>query len=228
MNMSIQTVSAKLTESGIKHVLVLAGSDPYKVTYPKSSMATLKSGEKSYKELNQQPKEGDAVLVRVGKSVYKATVQTPGRSGMVSVWIEAEKMGKKFKELNQTLTNLTYPANTNAEATARVKTTNEYVWLKFTGHNGKNLIHGNGKTTVKLESGDVYGVRLSSSGKQYRLVTQKTGLTKVFTVPESVYQNLLRAGKPVQKPKVDYKVAASRTADPVVVMSKYSAMAGRS
>ena len=107
---------------------------------------------------------------------------------------------------------------------ARVKTTNEYTWLRFTGHNGKNLVHGNGKTTVKLESGDVYGVRLSSSGKQYRLVTQKTGLTKVFTVPESVYKNLLRAGKPVSKPKIDYKVAASRTVDPVAVLAKYSAM----
>lgn len=62
---------------------------------------------------------------------------------------------------------------------ARVKGDDEYSWCIF---KGKPLEVTNDKgRTLRLATGDKYGARKSSSGKQIRLVTEKDGLTKVFT-----------------------------------------------
>lgn len=93
--------------------------------------------------------------------------------------------------------------------TARIKDTSEYNWFKFTGKRPMEVVHGNGKTVVELEAQDVFGLRLSSSGKQYRMVTQKTGLTKVFTVNETEYKKLLKFGTSIRAPRVGYRVDAA-------------------
>lgn len=97
---------------------------------------------------------------------------------------------------------------------ARIKETNEYNWFRFAGKRPLDVVHGNGKTTVTLKLGDVFGLRVSSSGKQYRMVAKKTGLTKVFTVSEAEQSKLLRLSVKVRNPNVAYKVDATSKNEP--------------
>ena len=95
------------------------------------------------------------------------------------------------------------------EVDARIKTKEEYNWFKFTGKRSISITHGNGKTTVVLNTDDVYGLRPSSDHKHYRLVTKKTGLTKVFTVGDDLYRKLAASGTPSRVRVVPHRIAAS-------------------
>jgi hypothetical protein len=54
-----------------------------------------------------------------------------------------------------------------------------------------------------------FGVAVRHSGKQYRMVTKDTGMTKVFTVSSEEYKKLLKFGVAVRQPKVQHSVKAS-------------------
>ena len=55
------------------------------------------------------------------------------------------------------------------------------------------------KRTLHLEPGDKFGVRKSSNGKYIRLITERDGPTKVFTVEMDVAQHLGKQCKPTKK-----------------------------
>lgn len=78
---------------------------------------------------------------------------------------------------------------------SRIKGDDEYAWMRFTG---KPLEVTNDKgRTLRLATGDKYGARKSSSGKQIRLVTEKDGLTKVFTCDSDLAAYLGKNSKAV-------------------------------
>jgi hypothetical protein len=93
-----------------------------------------------------------------------------------------------------------YELDGTVVVTARVKTASEYHWFKYTGKRSITIGHGNGKTTVTLNTNDVFGLRPSSNGKFYRLIAKNTGLTKVFTLDASTYKKLLTYGTGIRQP----------------------------
>lgn len=103
---------------------------------------------------------------------------------------------------------------------ARIKDKSEYTWLTYIGTRAKNLIHGNKTTSVTIEPHDVIGLRPSSDGKKYRLVTKKTGLTKVFSIPETLYKQLFVKSKPAKAPRIQYSVAKQWVQDVTEQMEK--------
>lgn len=103
---------------------------------------------------------------------------------------------------------------------ARIKDKSEYTWLTYIGTRAKNLIHGNKTTSVTIEPHDVIGLRPSSDGKKYRLVTKKTGLTKVFSIPETLYKQLFIKSKPAKAPRIQYSVAKQWVHDVTEQMEK--------
>jgi hypothetical protein len=111
--------------------------------------------------------------------------------------------------------------------TARVKEANEYDWFSFTGKRSVTIIHGNGKTNVTLEPKTRFGMRPSSNGKYYRLVTEDTGLTRVFTLDAKTHDKLLKYSKAAKQPDIEYRVAANTTAlDTVTDSELVQAIAG--
>lgn len=62
---------------------------------------------------------------------------------------------------------------------ARIKGDDEYSWFQFTG--AKIEATNDKGRTLRLVKDDKFGARKSSNGKLIRLVTEKDGLTKVFT-----------------------------------------------
>lgn len=102
----------------------------------------------------------------------------------------------------------TIAALTGGEILGRIKTKAEYNWFKYVGKRNIVVTHGNGKTTATIEPMDVFGLRLSSDLKHYRMVTQKTGLTKVFTIPETTYKTLVAHAAPSKIRVVPHRVAA--------------------
>lgn len=108
-----------------------------------------------------------------------------------------------------TVTDLNSYTLDDKTVTARVKEADEYDWFTFTGKRSVTIIHGNGKTSVTLEPHSRFGLRLSSSGKYYRMVTQETGLTRVFTLDKKTHEKLLKYSRATKQPKVEYRVAAS-------------------
>lgn len=85
------------------------GKGKYAVTYPASTMTSLPAGAQSFKARGERPKEGDPVKVRDGDKVFKATTGTVGPSGLTSVWISGEKMGRPHKNLSQAMLDDIYP-----------------------------------------------------------------------------------------------------------------------
>lgn len=86
-------------------------ADPYAKTYPTGSITKLGVGAKSFKEAGgPKPKEGTAVKLKEGNTVYNGVVKTPG-PGMVSVTVTAFKMGREYPELKQSLWENVYPAD---------------------------------------------------------------------------------------------------------------------
>lgn len=86
-------------------------ADPYAKTYPASSMTSLPAGAKSFKESGApKPKEGTKVKLREGTKVYHATVVTPGPR-TVSLHATANKMGRDYPEMKQSLWEHVFPAD---------------------------------------------------------------------------------------------------------------------
>lgn len=110
--------------------------------------------------------------------------------------------------------------------TARIKEANEYDWFLFTGKRSVTIIHGNGKTNVTLEPKTRFGMRVASSGKYYRLVTQETGLTRVFTLDAKTHDKLLKYSRATKQPDIEYRVAASDVLDTVTDAELVQAVAG--
>jgi len=72
---------------------------------------------------------------------------------------------------------------------ARIKGDDEYSWFTY---KGKSMnLQGRGQP-VSLNNGDVFGVRYSSNKKDKRLVLEKLGLTKVFTLNPQLEQLLYK------------------------------------
>lgn len=71
---------------------------------------------------------------------------------------------------------------------ARILPEDTYAWYKYTG---KGVTVGSPRQ-VDLQTGDVFGARKSTSGKQIRVVTKKEGVNKVYTVP---YDQAKKIGK---------------------------------
>ena len=94
--------------------------------------------------------------------------------------------------------------------TAAVKGAEAYHWFNYTGKRGLTIVHGNKRSEVTISNGDCFGLRPSTSGKFYRMVTVNTGLTRVFTVDPYTYQKLIRFGAGTKTPrKIEYSVKAS-------------------
>jgi hypothetical protein len=74
----------------------------------------------------------------------------------------------------------------------------KYSWYKFIGK--RATIIGL-KKKVELSPGDLYGVRLSSSGKESRLITKKLGETKVFTIDAPTLAKLGKVSSSTKIPK---------------------------
>jgi hypothetical protein len=107
--------------------------------------------------------------------------------------------------------------------TAKTFSANKYNWRKYQGDRGKNLVFKRGKgagTKHRLEPGDVFGLRPATSDKgKHRLVLKKHGTGKVFSIPNSHADSLMKnsrsivntksgerklAGKPAQKSSDSY------------------------
>ena len=82
--------------------------------------------------------------------------------------------------------------------TARIKDGSEYSWMEFTG-SPIEATNDKGRT-LKLNKGDKYGARKSSTGggKFIRLVTEKDGLNKVFTCDQDLAAYLGKNSKPTK------------------------------
>ena len=120
--------------------------------------------------------------------------------------VNAEKMGND-KKAGQYRDEVHYAymelrkRNSASLIEARVKGNDEYEWMIFTG---KVIEATNDKgRTLKLVKGDKYGARRSSSGggKFIRLVTEKEGLTKVFTCDDVLAAYLGKNSKACATPK---------------------------
>ena len=74
----------------------------------------------------------------------------------------------------------------------------QYQW--FT-HTGKEITAMNDKgRTMHLQTGDIYGVRKSTSGKYLRLVTANQGVSKVFTLDAEVAALIAKTAKVAKVP----------------------------
>ena len=100
---------------------------------------------------------------------------------------------------------------------ARIKGLAEYEWLTYTGP--KKSLLGKQGSKLDLEKGDTYGVRHSSSGKEIRLVSPKTGLTRVFTLDVSTAEKLAKNSKPL--PPREARLLISQEASFKLTSSSY-------
>lgn len=68
-------------------------------------------GAKSFKEAGgPKPKEGTAVKLKEGNTVYHAKIMTPGPT-TTTVSVVAMKMGREYPEMKQALWEHVYPAD---------------------------------------------------------------------------------------------------------------------
>lgn len=115
--MKLSDVSQAMAAAGQDHVLVLATvKGKNGVTYPASTITRLKPDAKTIPEMQRadfrlKPREGDAVLLRDGNTVFHARLSTWGQGPTASVWIPAIKSGKPYEELVMTLKNSIYQAD---------------------------------------------------------------------------------------------------------------------
>ena len=82
---------------------------------------------------------------------------------------------------------------------AAPKGTSSYSWFAYTGAKPLTLKSQGGSTLV-LEKGDKFGTRPSSTGngKFIRLIGEKTGVTKVFTLAFDTIAELIKNCKPAK------------------------------
>jgi hypothetical protein len=83
-------------------------------------------------------------------------------------------------------------------ATAKVIAPQDYEW--FVAGNKRALTVGTKKSTT-ITSGDKFGVRKSSNGKETRLITEKDGANKVFTLDSVSNNKLMKDAKKTRVPK---------------------------
>jgi len=77
---------------------------------------------------------------------------------------------------------------------AAPKGSDSYVWFTFTA-NSLGLVSKQG-TKINLQKGDLFGVRYSSDKKSIRLITEKLGPTKVFSLSEGLAEFIAKRCKP--------------------------------
>jgi hypothetical protein len=79
-------------------------------------------------------------------------------------------------------------AVTKTTEQARIKDNDEYMWRQYTGPSISLNFRGK---PLPLERGEKIGLRLSSNGKSKRMVIERLGLTRVFTLDENLEKQLI-------------------------------------
>ena len=77
------------------------------------------------------------------------------------------------------------------------KDNTSYSWFSYTGDRALTLKSQGGSTLV-LNKGDKFGTRPSGNGKFIRLIGEKTGVTKVFTLAFDAIVDLINHCKPTR------------------------------
>ncbi len=122
--------------------------------------------------------------------VVKLSTQTEGRQRVLRYGIDEENELFTLRYAPDPA-HLTFKASDGhvfaQRETARIKGDDEYLWYRYTGP-GIELPFR--KSAHTLSRGDVFGVRYSSDGKRMRLVTERLGLTYVFTITQAAADHL--------------------------------------
>lgn len=100
------------------------------------------------------------------------------------------------------------------DTTAAPKDASFYTWFAYTGTKPLTLKSQGGSTLV-LERGDKFGTRPSGNGKFIRLIGEKTGINKVFTLAFDDIASLIKNCKPTKAVQ-----AASSTPRKVTLLFK--------
>lgn len=74
-----------------------------------------------------------------------------------------------------------------------------YDWFAYGKPKALHLV-SKGGTKVYLDKGDLFGVRKSANGKQIRMIVEKVGPTKVFTLSADLANTLAKAAKVANAP----------------------------
>lgn len=74
-----------------------------------------------------------------------------------------------------------------------------YDWFAYGKPKALHLV-SKGGTKVYLDKGDLFGVRKSANGKQIRMIVEKIGPTKVFTLSSDLANTLAKAAKATNAP----------------------------
>lgn len=81
------------------------------------------------------------------------------------------------------------------DTTAAPKDSSFYTWFAYTGAKPLTLTSQGGSKLI-LDKGDKFGTRASGSGKFIRLIGEKTGVNKVFTLAFDDIAALIKNCKP--------------------------------
>ena len=118
------------------------------------------------------------------------TTAVTGCGDMLEYLMNKEKEEASFKPISALPT-------TAEPVEAGPKDHNAYSWFAYTGAKPLTLKSQGGSTLV-LNKGDTFGTRPSGSGKFIRLIGEKTGVTKVFTLAFDVISDLINNCKPAK------------------------------
>lgn len=97
----------------------------------------------------------------------------------------------KFK----VVTSFEPTAEPNHRIGMAIKDESHYIWYEYTGSDSVLLRTKNGKREEEIVAGSKYGVRVSSNGRDIRLITEKQGPTIVFTIDHAIYMKLVNSSK---------------------------------
>jgi hypothetical protein len=90
---------------------------------------------------------------------------------------------------------------------ARIKDNDEYMWRQYTGPG--ITLNFRGKP-LPLDRGEKIGLRLSSNGKSKRMVIERLGLTRVFTLDENLEKQLIPNVKICKAPSMLFASTGKR------------------
>ena len=85
------------------------------------------------------------------------------------------------------------------KVTALIKGADIYTWYIWQGKD-EYMVTVDAKRQPILDKGDKFGLRPSSNGKLIRMVTEKDGITKVATIGDEEYKNLIKKSKMTKAP----------------------------